>query len=100
MADDRTLSPSLRRETDLLIIDYLVYTATATLLRVAHERVAHERVAGSGSDGKPIRRDVPEDLLLQLQLVECEYMIIPRIVQTRGKPKTRTEGNENVHLLR
>lgn len=67
MADERALSPPLRHETDILILDYLIFNATETLLRVASRCVN-----GITTGNKSAAEGDIDELLLQLQLVECE----------------------------
>lgn len=65
MADERALSPSLCHETDILILDYLIFNATETLLHVASRRVN-----GITSGNRSAVEGELDEVLLQLHLVE------------------------------
>ncbi len=74
MADHRALSPDTRLETDVLILDYLVFNGTLSLLEIARARVNDASESKSSRDSSDVAGDtyVPPILLDQLQLVECK----------------------------
>ena len=63
MADNRTLDAITRFESDVLILDYLVYTATSKILRIVARRVDHETS----------KQGISDQVLAQLQLVDGKF---------------------------